>query len=162
MNPMAQIPTLQDGDLVVCESNAIVRYLFAEYAKPSQFPSQESARSRAVGDRWMDWTQCTLAPVVRGVFWPVVRQKEEERDWPAIRAAMAEMEKLLEVAEGWLEKNEWFSGESFGAGDIPLGCYLYAWFEMPIEREPHPRLEAWMAKLKERPAFQKAVATPLT
>ncbi|BEI93776.1 uncharacterized protein CcaverHIS019_0602350 [Cutaneotrichosporon cavernicola] len=160
MNPMAQIPTLQDGDLVVCESNAIVRYLFAEYG--TAFPTQSSAKTRAIGDRWMDWTSTTLAPVMKGVFWPVVRQKEEERDWVAIRASMAEMERLLVVAEGWLEDHEWFSGDSFGAGDIPLGSFLFAWFEMPIERESRPRLEEWMAKLKERPAFQKAVVAPLT
>ncbi|CAK9779566.1 glutathione S-transferase [Cutaneotrichosporon oleaginosum] len=162
MNPMSQIPTLQDGDLVLCESHAIVRYLFAEYADAAAFPTQASARSRAIGDRWMDWTQCTLAPVMKGVFWPVVRQTEAERDWNAIRAAMAQMEALLKIAEGWLEKYPWFSGDSFGAGDIPLGCFLYAWFEMPIERESHPKLEAWMAKLKERPAFQKSVMGPLT
>jgi glutathione S-transferase len=162
MNPMAQIPTLQDGELVLCESNAIVRYLFAEYADPAQFPTQASARSRAVGDRWMDWTQCTLAPVMRRVFWPVVRLKEEERDWADIRAAMGEMERLLAIAEGWLEKNAWFSGDSFGAGDVPIGCYLYGWYAMPIERESHPKVEAWMARLKERPSFQKYVAQPLS
>ncbi|GMK58370.1 hypothetical protein CspeluHIS016_0504020 [Cutaneotrichosporon spelunceum] len=162
MNPMAQIPTLQDGDLVLCESNAIVRYLFAQYAPESTFPTEASAKSRSAGDRWMDWTLSTLTPVFKGVFWPVVRQKEEERDWDAIRASMAEVEKLLVVAEAWLDKHAWFSGETFGAGDIPIGCFLYAWFEMPIERESRPRLEAWMGKLKERPAFQAAVMAPLT
>jgi len=47
-------------------------------------------------------------------------------------------------------------------GDIPLGSFIYAWFEMPIERAPQPHLEAWYARLKQRPAYQKAVMTALT
>lgn len=182
MNPMAQIPTLQDGDLVVCESNTIVRYLFAAYSsgevtsartdssaavgsKPV-FPSQATPATRAVGDRWMDWSATTLAGPFKKVFWPVVRMKPEERDPERIKKAVADVEELLKVPEEWLggraEGKRWFSGDSFGAGDISMGVYAYAWFEMPIERKPMPNLEAWYAKLKEREAYRTAVMTPLT
>jgi len=47
-------------------------------------------------------------------------------------------------------------------GDIPLGCFAYAWFEMPIERPELPHLQAWYQRLRQRPAYQRAVMTPLT
>jgi glutathione S-transferase len=47
-------------------------------------------------------------------------------------------------------------------GDIPLGAFAYAWFEMPIQRPDLPHLEAWYARLKTRPAYQAAVMTALT
>lgn len=53
LNPNGVVPTLQDGELVLWESNAIVRYLAARYA-PTLYP--QSPAERALGDRWMDWT----------------------------------------------------------------------------------------------------------
>jgi len=47
-------------------------------------------------------------------------------------------------------------------GDIPLGCFVHLWLSMPIERPAHPALSAWHARLAARPAFQKAVNTPLS
>ena len=47
-------------------------------------------------------------------------------------------------------------------GDIPLGSFIYAWFEMPIERPPLPHLSAWYERLKQRPAYRNAVMTALT
>lgn len=160
MNPMAQIPTLQDGDLVLPESNTIVRYLYEayspEYAKWT--PAQ-----KAIGDRWMDWTSSSLAPVFRNVFWPVVREKEEDRNWDEINKAKDQVEELLRIPEKWLETHEWFAGDKFGPGDIALGPFIYAWFEMNIERkEKTPNLEKWYGRLKERQAYQKGVMVPLT
>ncbi|RUP87896.1 glutathione S-transferase, partial [Corynebacterium pseudodiphtheriticum] len=56
----------------------------------------------------------------------------------------------------------YLSGHAFGMGDIPLGCFIYAWFEMPIERPAMPHLEAWYQRLQQRPAYRKAVMTALT
>ncbi len=39
----------------------------------------------------------------------------------------------------------YLSGNEIGMGDIPLGSFIYAWFEMPIERAPQPHLQAWYA-----------------
>jgi glutathione S-transferase len=47
-------------------------------------------------------------------------------------------------------------------GDIPLGCFTYPWFEMPIERPDLPHLAAWYARLTERPAYRKTVMIGLS
>ncbi|XHI63329.1 hypothetical protein ABZP12_00439 [Xanthomonas euvesicatoria] len=77
LNPNGVVPTLQDGALVLWESNAIVRYLAAQYA-PALYP--HSPPERALGDRWMDWTTSTFAGVFRDLFWGVLRTPEHERD----------------------------------------------------------------------------------
>ena len=66
------------------------------------------------------------------------------------------------MAEQALASQQYLSGNEIGMGDIPLGSFIYAWFEMPIERASQPRLEAWYARLKQRAAYQKAVMTALT
>ena len=44
--------------------------------------------------------------------------------------------------------------------DIPAGTTLYRYFEMEIERPVLPRVEAWYARLKDRPAYRQHVMIP--
>ncbi|WP_115514068.1 MULTISPECIES: glutathione S-transferase family protein [Xanthomonas] len=159
LNPNGVVPTLQDGELVVWESNAIVRYLAAQYA-PALYPS--SPAERAVGDRWMDWTTSTFASVFRDLFWGVLRTPEAERDAARIASALAQSGELLARADAALAQQPYLSGERFAMGDIPLGSFIYAWFEMPIERPALPHLHAWYQRLRTRPAYQRGVMTALT
>ncbi|WP_206300776.1 glutathione S-transferase N-terminal domain-containing protein, partial [Pseudomonas viridiflava] len=54
-NPNGRIPMIEDGDFVLWESNAIVRYLAARHAPDSAlYPSD--VQQRATADKWMDWT----------------------------------------------------------------------------------------------------------
>ncbi|MCC8628614.1 glutathione S-transferase family protein [Xanthomonas vesicatoria] len=159
LNPNGVVPTLQDGPVVVWESNAIVRYLAAQYA-PDLYPS--SPAERALGDRWMDWTTSTFAGVFRDLFWGVLRTPEAERDAARIAAALAQSGELLARADAALAQQPYLSGERFAMGDIPLGSFIYAWFEMPIERPALQHLHAWYQRLRARPAYQRGVMTALT
>ncbi|APO95374.1 glutathione S-transferase family protein [Xanthomonas vesicatoria] len=159
LNPNGVVPTLQDGPVVVWESNAIVRYLAAQYA-PDLYPS--SPAERALGDRWMDWTTSTFAGVFRDLFWGVLRTPEAERDATRIAAALVQSGELLARADAALAQQPYLSGERFAMGDIPLGSFIYAWFEMPIERPALPHLHAWYQRLRARPAYQRGVMTALT
>ncbi|WP_327205530.1 glutathione S-transferase [Xanthomonas phaseoli] len=159
MNPNGVVPTLQDGALVLWESNAIVRYLAAQYA-PALYP--HAPAERALGDRWMDWTTSTFAGVFRDLFWGIVRTPQAERDHARIAAALTRSGELLARADAALAQQPYLSGEQFAMGDIPLGSFIYAWFEMPIERPELPHLQAWYARLRARPAYRRAVMTALT
>lgn len=159
LNPNGLVPTLQDGALVLWESNAIVRYLAAQYA-PALYP--HAPAERALGDRWMDWTTSTFAGVFRDLFWGVLRTPEAERDHARIAAALTHSGELLARADAALAQQPYLSGEQFAMGDIPLGSFIYAWFEMPIERPELPYLQAWYARLRARPAYRRAVMTALT
>lgn len=160
-NPNGVVPMIEDGDFVLWESNAIVRYLAAQYGGESALYHRDP-QARASADKWMDWTTSTLAGPFRPVFWGVLRTPAEQQDWVQINAAIKAVEKLLVIVDQALASHPYLSGDEFGMGDIPLGCFAYAWFEMPIERAALPHLQAWYERLKQRPAFQKAVMTPLT
>ncbi|MBM7059214.1 glutathione S-transferase [Pseudomonas sp. UL073] len=159
-NPNGLVPLLEDGDLVLWESNAIVRYLAAQYAPGRLYAADPM--ERAAADKWMDWTTSSLAGPFREVFWGTLRTPPEQRDPQAIAAAIQRCGELLRIPEQALAQQPWLSGATFGMGDIPLGCFIYAWFEMPITRPELPHLADWYRRLRERPAFQRAVMTPLT
>lgn len=162
LNPNGRVPMIQDGDdFVLWESNVIVRYLAARYGDDtSWYPTD--ARVRAQADKWMDWTTSTFAGAFRDVFWGVLRTPREEQDWAKITAAIQECGDLLVIADQALSQQPYLSGDEIGMGDIPLGSFIYAWFEMPIERPDLPHLKAWYEQLKLRPAYRSAVMTALT
>ncbi len=159
-NPNRLVPCLEDGELVLWESNAIVRYLAAQYGEPALWSADP--RQRAEADKWMDWVTSSLAAPFRVVFWNIVRTAPEQRDMAAVTAALQECGDLLAIADAALAGQPYLSGADFGMGDIPLGCFAYAWFELPIERPDHPHLRAWYQRLRQRAAYQRAVMTPLT
>ncbi|KAF1066971.1 MAG: Glutathione S-transferase GstB [Pseudomonas citronellolis] len=160
LNPNGVVPTLEDDGFVLWESNSIVRYLAARHPEAGLYP--QDLRQRASAERWMDWTTSTLAAPFRSVFWGTLRTPPEQRDEAAIAAALQTCIKVLAVPEQALASQPYLTGEAFGIGDIALGSFIYAWFEMPIVRPSMPHLEAWYARLCERPAYRSAVMTALT
>jgi glutathione S-transferase len=110
----------------------------------------------------MDWTTSMFAGPFRTVFWGVLRTPADQQDWNQINVAKVTIEGMLRIVDKALATQPYLSGEAFGMGDIPLGSFIYAWFEMPIERIELPHLKAWYARLQQRPAYQKAVMTALT
>lgn len=160
-NPNGRVPMIEDGDFVLWESNTIVRYLAARYgAESGLYPADPQVRAQA--DKWMDWTTSTLADAFKPVFWGVLRTAPEKQDWDFIAQGIQTLHGLLAIPDAALANQPYLSGDTFGMGDIPLGSFAYAWFEMPIDRPELPHLQAWYERLKTRPAYQKAVMSPLT
>ncbi|AMB87973.1 glutathione S-transferase [Pseudomonas agarici] len=160
-NPNGLVPMIEDGDFVLWESNTIVRYLAAKHAAGSAWYA-EDLQARAAAEKWMDWTTSSFATPFRGVFWGVLRTPTEQQDWTAINASLQACSELLVMVDQALAEQPYLSGSEIGMGDIPLGSFIYAWFEMPIERPSLPHLRAWYERLKQRPAYQRAIMTALT
>ena len=158
-NPNRLIPTIEDGKLVLWESNAILRYMAAEYGGPRWYAHDPI--DRALADRWMDW-QITYADAQRLPFLSFARTKPEDRDMPAIARDIARCAQQLAVMERYLGEKPWLSGGQFGIGDIPMGVYAYTWFSLPFDRPEFPNVSAWYERIRERPGFAEQVMIPLT
>lgn len=161
LNPNGRIPLIEDDGFVLWESNTIVRYLAARHAAGTAW-YPDDVRARASAEKWMDWTTSTFAEPFRHLFWGVLRTPAEQQDWDKINAALHNCGELLAVVDQALAEHPYLSGDAIGMGDIPLGSFIYAWFEMPIERPKLSNLQAWYARLQQRPAYRKAVMTALT
>ena len=159
-NPNARVPTVEDDGLTLWESNVIVRYLAARHDAGGLWP--EDPRDRAEADRWMDWQQTTVAGPVTTVFWGLVRDpgrySEEE-----IAAAASPGAAAWKIADARLGGRDWLAADRFTMADIPLGVVARRWFELVDDRPAMPGLEAWYARLCERPAFARHVlGVPMT
>jgi glutathione S-transferase len=155
LNPNGKVPTLRDGDLVLWESHAIVRYLAAEYGAGGLWPVE--TRRRAVVDQWTDWTATTFQPAWIDLFWLLVRTPAERHDAAAINKALAATLGAYRLLEQRLETTPFLAGERLSYADIVSGVSMYRWTTMPVQRPDFPNLSAWHRRLLERPAFRDAV-----
>lgn len=155
LNPNRRVPTLRDGDTVIWESYAIVRYLSAQYGAGTLWPIDP--RVRAAADQWTDWTATTFQAGWLRVFESFYRVPEARRDLAAIAAARTDANRLFRMLENALEGRDFLLGPQLTYADIVVGSGMFRWMTMGIEREPMPNLEAWYARLRARPAFVKAV-----
>lgn len=160
LNPNRKIPTLVDGDVVVWESNAVVRYLAARYGAGTLWPEDPGERSWA--DRWMDWQITEVQPHLHVVFWNLIRTPPERRDADAVAKAAQALGRVWGIAEARLAAVPWLGGRRFTMGDIPLGCAYWRYRNLDIPRPDLPRLEDWFARLSERPAYRTHVMLPLS
>jgi len=152
MNPHGRIPVIEDDGTAVWESNAIVRYLCARYS-PDVLSPDNPAR-RAVCDQWMDWAATTLQPAFISFFWGWYRTPEQRRDAARNEALLAEAHAVFGVLDAELAARDL---DRLTMGDIPMGALLYRYFTLEIDRPRLPRLEAWYARLCERPAYRGGV-----
>jgi glutathione S-transferase len=149
MNPTGKVPTLVDGDLIIWESNTILRYLASKAGSPL-YPTDLAKRS--VVERWMDWLLASLNDAYVSVF----KATKGGEEVPA--AAVKQMNDALTVLEGHLEGKSYVAGEDFTIADICLAPLVHRCLGFPVERPNLPAVEAWHARMLERPAFQKTIA----
>lgn len=150
LNPTAKVPTLLDGDLVIWESGTILRYL-ASRSESSLYPTDPAARSKV--ERWMDWTISGLNMAYLAGFRDAKKPAAEQAPDTA-KTLAAE----LAILDGALTEQPFVAGASFSLADIALGPIVRRCVAFPFALPEFPQLAAWLARLAERPAFQKAVA----
>ena len=152
LNPNGLIPTLVDDGEAIWESNAILRYLFAKYGAAPIAPSDAIARARA--DAWTEWYSSTLWLNVRPLLVQLVRTPEDKRDLSVIENAQKQSSAAVGLLDRELQQRPYLVGDSFTWADIPVGAALQRWFKLPIRRPEHQALDAYYARLQQRPAFK--------
>ena len=162
MNPNGRVPTIEDGDFQLWESNAIVRYLVLQYA-PANPIYPAAAKDRAGVERWLDWTLTTLQPAERPVYWGYIRQTPDQRDNAALQADVTAVTALWAMLDRQLTDRRFLEAEQFTLADLVLGVYANRWFGIPgLSRPPMPNLERWYGSLQKRDGFRQYISPPLS
>ena len=159
LNPNSLVPTIEDGDFVLWESNSIVRYLADKYGGGRLVPGSPEARGDAW--RWMDWQATTLAPALQPVFFGLVRTKPEERDQAKIDAGIRASNAAFAIIERYLEGRDYLAGDEMTIADIPFGPFVHRWRTLDFEKPDLPRVAAWYGRLGDRPAYREHVKVAL-
>ncbi len=159
MNPHGRVPVIKDGDHIVWESQAILRYLAATHGGEAFW--SEDPRVRAKVDQWMDWSQTCVQPdFLNGVFWGFYRTPAEQRNEAAVARSVARCADHFRLVDDVMGDRPFLLGEQLSLADITIGTHLYRYFELEIERPPIANVEAYYERLQERPAYRDNVMVP--
>lgn len=152
MNPTMKVPTLVDGDLVIWESNTILRYLAAKH-QPAIGGGNPAEQSKV--QTWMDWQLASLNAPYLGVF-QGAKKPENERDADFGKHA-ADLVTQMKLLDAHLAGKSFFALEKLTLADICLAPIVKRCLDFPIDKPELPNLNRWQKAIDARPAF--AVAT---
>jgi glutathione S-transferase len=152
-NPNSVVPTLTDGDLVVWESNACVRYLARTYGAGSLWPDDPSILATA--DMWMEWQRSDISAAFFPLFQMVVRGLPTTPEKTA--RAVTDCARCFGQLDTQLAGRDYICGDTLTMADIVIGAMVYRYMTLPIERPTFAHMDAWYARLTERPAYKNHV-----
>ncbi len=149
LNPNAQAPVIRDGDFVLGESHAIIRYL----AEQNDALLPRDARARAIVEQWLGrqatelnfaWSYAAMALVRKAPGYD-----DQARIADSLRTWAAKMQ-ILEQRLG--ETGAYAAGADFTLADIALGLSVHRWFGGVFERPELAQVSRYYASVRARPA----------
>jgi glutathione S-transferase len=155
LNPFGQIPTYEEGDLVLFETGAIVLHIAERHA--GLLPAHANARARAI--TWIFAALNTVEPPILDLS--IARLAERDKPWSAERLPLVvdRLDDRLSQLSLRLGDADWLDG-GFSAGDLMMVSVLLRL--KPSGRiNDYPKLAAYVARGEARPAYQRAFAAQL-
>jgi glutathione S-transferase len=110
----------------------------------------------------MDWTNTTFWPTFRPLFWNLIRTPLDQRDEKAIEESRLKTAEILDYLDAHLKNRAYVAGDDLTMGDIPMGCAIWRWLSVPVERPSLPNIQQWFGNLRQRPAYQNVVMLPIS
>jgi glutathione S-transferase len=157
INPSGKVPAIKVDDTIILESGGIVAYLGDCHPEAKLVP-KAGTLDRARYDQWSYFALCELEQPL----WTMGKNKfalpKEQRCRAILPTAEWEFQQALQLLSTGLGSNDYILDNQFSAADILLGHTLFwgAAFKQPIHQE---NLQAYMARLSQRPALARANRT---
>jgi glutathione S-transferase len=152
LNPFGQVPTVQDGDITLFDSNAILVYLAKRYGDASWLP--EDPLGAAAVQRWLSLAagQIAYGPCTARLVTVFGAPHDHET---AKKLAV----KLFDVLDGELAHKPFAAGNQVTIADIAAHTYIAHAPEGGVSLDPYPNIRAWLRRVEALPRF---VAMPST
>ncbi len=157
LNPNGRVPVLVDGDFVLWESTAIVRYLVA---KQGGALLAVGAREQAEVDRWLSWQLAHLGPALSKVAFERIVKRLTGQGVPderAIEAGAVDFTKLTALLNEALDGRQYVAGP-LSLADFALASHYSVASTCGLDLTPHPRVSAWLGRVLGRESMRRALA----
>jgi len=155
LNPNGKVPTLVDGDVVIWESNTILRYLATKHGATALYPADPAQRSQV--ERWMDWQLASLNTPYLGIF-KEAKKPVGERG-PSWDADAKELKAQLDILEKGTSGRAFLAGKDLSLADICLAPIVHRCLDFPVDLPGLAGVRGWREKMAGRAAFKKATAS---
>jgi glutathione S-transferase len=159
INPSGGVPTIQDGDLIVAESNAILRYVATRDGEHSLYPAAPARRARI--DWILDAWATAIQPLVRGlhvaVFVATMDEHHvphpEEADDAHVQAALAQAREGWSLLERLCAEDASVCGGGFTIAECAIAPVLIRTRALPLDLDAEfPKLARIREALERRPS----------
>ena len=153
LNPMGKVPVLVHGDAVVSECAAICAYLAEICPQAGLAPPLSDTAARAAYLRWMVFSAACVEHAFIDDAYP--RKKE----FAANFAAWGDKERVLRTLNTALNEHPYLIGDTYLMPDIMVGSQIHLLIKMEmLDKKSNPVLVDYLARLAERPAWQRVNA----
>ena len=154
-HPLGRVPVLEDGDVSIYESGAIVEYILERHKNGGLKPSVEDPNYPQYL-QWFHYCEGMVMPPVNTIVVQTVLLPPERRDETALAQAQKLLTKSLQPVDEALAGKEYLIGD-FSAADIMLGHACFMSNRLGCVPDDMVNLKAYVERIAARPAFQKAI-----
>ena len=157
-SPLGKLPAIEDGDVRMFESGAIVEYLCETYDRDHRLSPAPGSPKRPEFLQWLHWAEATAMPPIGDYFQNAMLKPEAERIPQVLPEALNRIARWLAVLEKHLAGRTYVLGDDFSAADCMLGYTVSgAKFSGQVDAR-FPNVDAYATRLADRPGFKKANA----
>ena len=151
LTPFGKVPVVVDGEVVLWESNAILRYLAERFGATVFWPEGLVGRARV--DRWMDWVSISLTPALTRLR-KARKTGGGDGELPAVVAAFTTLDACL-------AGTKFIAGDTLSLADITAAPAVHRWFLLEGERPVLRHLEIYAEAMARDPNFQRHIQESL-
>lgn len=154
--PTGKVPTLEDGEVVLFESGAILEYVLECYGEGRLAPAVGSPE-RALFLQWVHFADSTAFTGLGNITWHRRFRQDEEQVADAIADYTTWVEASLAALERGLEGRNYLLGADFSGADIMVGYTILVAKAYGLVGEARPNVAAYLDRLTRRPALRAAL-----
>ena len=154
-HPLGRIPVLDDGDVSIYESGAIVEYILERHKNGGLKPAVDDPRFPEYL-QWFHYCEGMVMPPVNTIVVQTILLPEERRDPKVLAQAQRLLTKAWGPVDEALEGKDYLIGDFSGA-DIMLGHAAFMSNRLGCIPEEMTHLKVYVQRITDRPAFDKAI-----
>ncbi|MEM1241465.1 MAG: glutathione S-transferase family protein [Cyanobacteria bacterium P01_H01_bin.26] len=144
LNPFHHVPVIQDGELRLIESLAILDYLELKYLQPALVPTSSAAIA----------TMKMLQLVIVNELMPKISQVIMLAERPLSETLTNQLDQIMEFLAAHLVQQTYFGGDGLNLADIVAGATIPLFQRLGYSLEPYPALDHWCQTITARPAWK--------
>lgn len=154
-HPLGRVPVLEDGDVSIFESGAIIEYVLARYTDGELKPQVDDP-AFPIYLQWFHYCEGMVMPPVNTIVVQSVLIPPDRRDPTVLALAQKLLTNALRPVEEAVKDSEFLAGE-FSAADIMLGHACYMSNRVGCVDKSMTNLINYIGRIDARPAFQTAI-----
>jgi len=160
LNPFGVVPTIQDGDLTLFESRAIVKYLAKKYKGQGADLLGNTLAEQALVEQWCEVEGHSFFPPASTILFQTVLRplRGGATDEAVVEINIGKLNKVLDIYEERLSKSKYLAGDFFSLADLqhlPRTQYLVTVCKKGDLISSRKHVNAWWEDISSRPAWKK-------